>query len=117
MKPPLVSIITPSYNQAAFLEETLRSVIEQDYPSMEYLVVDGGSTDGSVEIIKRHEKEISWWVSEKDNGQAEAINKGFNRVRGEIIGWLNSDDTYLPGVLREVVEVFQIRPDHRPCLW
>ncbi len=110
MKQPLVSIITPSFNQVAFLEETLRSVIEQDYPTVEYLVVDGGSTDGSVEIIKKQEKQISWWISEKDKGQAEAINKGFQRASGEIIGWLNSDDTYLPGVLREVVEVFSSDP-------
>ena len=110
MKLPLVTIITPSYNQAPFLEETLRSVITQDYPKVEYLVVDGGSTDGSIEIIKNHEKEISWWVSEKDKGQAEAINKGFQRAGGEIIGWLNSDDTYQPGVLREVVEEFESDP-------
>jgi glycosyltransferase involved in cell wall biosynthesis len=110
MKQPLVSIITPSYNQAAFLEETLHSVIEQNYPSVEYLVVDGGSTDGSVDIIKRHEKAISWWVSQKDKGQAEAINKGFQRAGGEIIGWLNSDDTYQPDVLREVVDVFRSDP-------
>ncbi len=73
-------------------------------------MVDGGSTDGSVEIIKRHEKEISWWISEKDKGQAEAINKGFQRVGGEIIGWLNSDDTYQPDILREVVDVFGSDP-------
>lgn len=110
MKRPQVSIITPSYNQAAFLEETLRSVIAQDYPSVEYLVVDGGSTDGSVEIIRTHEKDITWWVSEKDKGQAEAINKGFNRARGEIVGWLNSDDTYLENTLQEVVDVFKSNP-------
>lgn len=107
---PLVSIITPSYNQEPFLEAAMRSVINQDYPSIEYIVVDGGSTDGSQQIIKSYADKLSWWVSEPDDGQADAINKGFVRARGEIIAWLNSDDMYLPGTITEVVEIFQVNP-------
>ncbi len=107
---PLVSIVTPSYNQARFLDATLRSVLEQDYPALEYLVVDGASTDGSVEIIRRYADRLTWWVSEKDSGQSEAINKGLRRAKGEIIGWLNSDDVYLPGAVRAAVEAFQAHP-------
>jgi glycosyltransferase involved in cell wall biosynthesis len=107
---PLVSIITPSFNQARFLEATLHSVLEQDYPNIEYLVVDGASTDGSVEIIRQHSNRLTWWVSEKDSGQSEAINKGFRRARGEFIGWLNSDDIYLPGAVSAAVATFQSKP-------
>src|SRR3990170_1597763 len=108
---PLVTIITPSYNQAAYLEYTMRSVFEQDYPAIEYLVVDGASEDRSLEIINKYSARLSWWVSEPDNGQAEAINKGFARARGEIVGWLNSDDIYLPGAVAGAVEALRTHPE------
>lgn len=109
--PPRVSIITPSYNQAAYLEQTLRSVLEQDYPDLEYLVADGASTDGSVEIIRRYAPRLAWWVSEKDSGQGEAINKGFARASGEIVAWINSDDYYLPGAIAAAVQAFESHPE------
>jgi glycosyltransferase involved in cell wall biosynthesis len=101
---PTISVVTPSYNQAGYLEETIRSVLLQGYPHLEYLIIDGGSLDGSVEIVRRYERWLTYWVSEPDRGQAHAINKGLARSRGEIIAWLNSDDRYEPGALRAAAE-------------
>ncbi len=96
---PKISIITPSFNQAEFIEVTIRSVIRQGYPNLEYIIIDGGSTDGSVKIIKKYEEYLTYWVSESDRGQAHAINKGLLRITGDIFGWINSDDMLLPGSL------------------
>lgn len=107
----LVSIITPSYNQARYLEQTICSVLGQDHPRIEYIVMDGASNDGSVEIIKEYADRLAYWESVEDNGQADAINKGFARTSGEIVAWLNSDDYYLPGTISAAVKVFEENPD------
>lgn len=107
---PSISIVTPSFNQAQYLEATLLSVLGQGYEGLEYVVVDGDSSDGSREIIRRHESEIAWWVSEPDTGFADAINKGFSHTSGEIMGWINSSDLYLPWTLTVVAEVFASYP-------
>lgn len=107
---PRISIVTPSFNQGSFLSETMASVLDQGYPDLEYVVVDGGSTDESPSLIRAREGELAWWVSEKDSGQYDAINKGFARTTGEVMAWLNSDDKYTPWALRIVGEVFAQLP-------
>lgn len=108
---PRITIVTPSYNQGRYLEEAIQSVLSQEYPNLEYVIRDGGSTDGSVDIIRRYEAQLSGWVSEPDAGPAQAINRGFTGCGGDILGWLNADDLYSPGTLRAVAEAFGQRPD------
>ena len=108
---PLVSIVTPSFNQARYLESTVRSVLEQNYPNIEYIIVDGGSADGSVDIIRRYADRLAWWVSEEDHGQTDAINKGFAHASGDILAWLNSDDTYEPHAIAEAVTFLRSQPE------
>jgi glycosyltransferase involved in cell wall biosynthesis len=108
---PRVSIVTPSYNQGQFIEETIRSVLLQGYPNLEYIVMDGGSKDNTVDILRKYEHAIDFWMSAPDKGQAEAINKGFARANGDILAWLNSDDVYEMDVFARVAEFFQEQPD------
>ena len=108
---PLVSIITPSFNQADYLEETIRSVLGQSYTQIEYIIIDGGSSDGSLEIIQNYEDDLAVWISEPDMGQTDAINKGFAIANGHILGWLNSDDTYLPGAVSDAVRFLTENPE------
>lgn len=111
MAHPRISVVTPSYNQAPFLEKTIQSVLMQKTPEIEYLVMDGGSTDGSVEIIRKYEAGIDKWASEKDRGQADGINKGFSLAGGEIFAWINSDDFYLKGAFEKVLTYFDAHPE------
>jgi glycosyltransferase involved in cell wall biosynthesis len=108
---PKISIITPSFNQAKFLEKTILSVLNQNYPNLEYIIVDGGSTDGSVEIIKKYEDKLKWWVSEKDGGQVNAINKGLRRATGDWVAWQNSDDLYFKNVLNDLSLAIKKNPE------
>jgi glycosyltransferase involved in cell wall biosynthesis len=107
----LVSIVTPSFKQAGFLEATIKSVLEQDYPQIEYIIVDGGSNDGSLDIIQRYADRLAWWVSEPDRGQTDAINKGFAHASGQVLAWINSDDTYQPGAISRAVNFLQTHPE------
>lgn len=114
MKPaalPTVSIVTPSFNQARFLEAAIQSALSQDYPRIEYIIVDGGSTDGSLDIIQKYADRLAWWVSEKDRGQTDAINKGFARASGQIFAWINSDDTYEPRAVGQAVRFLLDHPE------
>jgi len=111
---PKLSIITPSFNQAEYLEQTILSVLQQNYEALEFIIIDGGSTDGSREVISKYENQLAYSVSEKDRGQAHALNKGLERATGEIVGYLNSDDLYLPGAFAAVVNYLR---EHPECEW
>src|SRR6185369_12004901 len=102
--PASVSIITPSYNQGCYIEETIRSVFLQEYPAIEYIIMDGGSSDDTIDVLKKFDQHITHWVSHADVGQADAINKGFQKASGKILAWLNADDTYLPGAIEKAVD-------------
>ncbi len=106
MTMPKISIVMPSYNQGSYLEASILSILDQDYPNLEFVVIDGGSTDESVSILEEYSDHIKYWVSEADDGQSDALNKGFRIISGDIVGWLNSDDTYQPGTFERVAEVF-----------
>lgn len=108
---PKISIVTPSYNQASFLERTLESVFDQRYPNLEYYVQDGGSTDGTLDVLRRYDDQLTGWASRPDNGQSNAINIGFSKTSGEIMAWLNSDDILLPGALAFVADLFSRHPE------
>lgn len=111
VNPVRISIVTPSFQQAAFLRQTIESVLSQEVDGLEYILIDGGSTDGSLETIRQYEDRLAFWVSEPDSGQAEAINKGLKRVKGEIVAWINSDDYYLPGTFHKVLDFFDRHPE------
>src|SRR3989442_14278812 len=108
---PKISVVTPSYNQGSYLEKTILSVLNQEYPNIEYIVIDGGSTDNSLDIIKKYEKYLKYWVSEQDRGQSHAINKGLSHATGDLLAWLNSDDYYMPRALRTFATMAITNPE------
>lgn len=110
-KYPKITVVTPSFNQGTFLERTILSVLNQNYPNLEYIICDGGSSDNSVEIIKKYEDRLFWWCSEKDKGQTDAINKGFRKATGDVCCWINSDDVLIPGALMAVGSFFITHPE------
>ena len=110
---PRISVVTPSYNQGNFVEETIQSVLDQGYPNLEYIVMDGGSTDGTLDILRKYEKRLVW-KSERDRGQSDALNKGFRMASGDIFSFINSDDVYEPGALHKVGRFFV---DHPQASW
>jgi len=109
---PIVSIVTPSYNQGAFIEETIRSVLLQGYPNLEYWIMDGGSSDNTMEVLNKYDKWLTGWISEKDDGQADAINKGWEKSTGKLLGWINSDDVLLPNSIKTCVEFLDMNPEY-----
>lgn len=108
-----ISIVTPCFNGAEYLEDTIKSVLNQNYPNLEYVIIDGGSTDGSVEIIKRYESQLTYWISEKDSGMYDAINKGFSKTTGEVMAWINADDMFYPGSFDIMAELISLSPEIR----
>jgi glycosyltransferase involved in cell wall biosynthesis len=112
---PKISIITPSFNQGKFIEETIHSVLNQNYSNLEYIIIDGGSNDNSIDVIKKYEFKIKYWISEPDNGQSHAINKGLKQATGDIINWINSDDLLAPNSLSRIAEIYAKKPEIK-CL-
>ena len=113
MQLPRITVVTPSFNQGRFLEETIQSVLYQDYPNLEYIVMDGGSTDGSADIIRRYSDQLAYWVSRPDRGQTDALIQGFGRASGDVLCWLCADDVWEPGTLWEVGRIFASQPETR----